>query len=234
MSGRPPKVDHIREAFLRSIVSAISLYDSVLKVGGINPKTPGPRLHTQHVRRVVELAFLGVVGNWEEFLEQTLVRYIAGAICNNGYRPNLRLGPASGIPHAYQLISGDPKFDPSKQYIGLSSPQTVITLAELYLEDGCPYSSIMQENRARFIAAISLRNRVAHTSTKSREDFKKVARSFLGRGNNGRLTQGYRAGDLLVDTAKRHFGTSVANGQLTYFQAYMELFQRLALVVVPK
>ena len=234
MSGRPPKVDHLRKEFLRSVKSAESLYESVLEVGSIRPAASGPRLHTEHVRRVVELAFLGVIGSWEEFLEQTLVRYIAGAKCDNDYKPDLRLGKAADITHAYHLITGDPKFDPGKGFIGLSNPSTTVDMARLFLEGGHPYSSAFRGKEELLDHANRLRNRVAHSSTKAREDFKKTARRLLNRGTQGKLTQGYRVGDLLVAPAKQHFGSSAANRKLPFFKAYMEMFQKLALKIVPE
>ena len=234
MSGRPPKVDHLRKGFVQSVESARSLYYSVLEVGSINPAAAGPRLHTEHVRRVVELAFLGVVSSWEEFLEQTLVRYIAGAGCDNGYQSNLRLGKAADIAHAYHLISGDPKFDPGKGFIGLSNPSTTVDMARLFLENGRPYSSAIERKKELLIDAVRLRNRVAHSSTKSREDFKKTARRFLNLGANGPMTRGYRVGDLLVAHAERHFGPRAVDRELTFFEAYMRMFKKLAFKIVPK
>ena len=234
MPGRSPKVDHLRKAFLRSIVSAESLYDSVLEVGNITPTVSRPRLHTKHVRRVVELAFLGVIGSWEEFLEQTLVRYIAGAKCDNDYKPILRLGKAADITHAYHLISGDPKFDPAKGFIGLSNPTTTVDMARLFLEGGRPYTSAFKGQEELLADANRLRNKVAHSSTKAREDFKRTARRLLNLGSQGRLTQGYRVGDLLVTQADRHFGSSAAHRQLTFFKAYMEMFNALAKKIVPE
>ena len=230
MPGMPPKVDHLRVQFERSIDSASKLYASVLKVGGINPAAKCPRLHTQHVRRVVELAFLGVVGFWEEFLEHTLVRYIAGAETKHGYAPTLRLGKAASIDHAYHLITGDPGFDPTRGFVGLSDPTKTMDLAKLYLEGGRPYVPALMKKKDHLIDAIRLRNRVAHSSTKSREDFKKTAHHLL---NKRKLTQGYRVGTLLTSHATRHFGRSAADRNLTYFQAFMEMYSKLSKKIVP-
>ena len=234
MAGRPPKVDHIRDSFVGAIESAGKLYTSVLAVSGINPAIQGPRLHSEHVRRVVELAFLGVVGSWEEFLELTLVRYIAGAKCDGGYRPTLRLGKAADIRHAYHLVAGDSYFDPSNGFIGLSDPRKTVNIAKLFFEGGRPYANALQKKQDRLIDAVRLRNRVAHSSTKSREDFKRTARTLLNLGEEGRLSQGFRVGDLLVATADRHFGRSAADRGITFFQAFMEMFSTLALRIVPE
>lgn len=232
MAGRPPKVDHIRDSFIGATESAGKLYTSVLAVSGINPAIQEPRLHSEHVRRVVELAFLGVVGSWEEFLERTLVRYIAGAKCDGGYQPKLRLGKAADITHAYHLVAGDPNFDPSKDFIGLSDPRKTVNIAKLFFEGGKPYANAIKTKQDRLIDAARLRHRVAHSSEKSREDFKKTARILLNLGEGGQLTRGYRVGDLLVAPADRHFGPSAADRKLTFFQAFMEMFCALARRIV--
>lgn len=234
MPGRPPKVDHLRVGFVGAIRSARGLYSSVQAVGAINPATQCPTLHTEHVRRVVELAFMGVIGSWEEFLEQTLVRYIAGAKCDGGYKPSLRLGKASSIQHAYHLITADPHFEPTSRFIALSHPSTTIDLAKLFLEGGRPYAVALQKKTDRLLDAVRLRNRIAHSSTKSREDFKLTARSFLNLGTHGKLTKGYRVGDLLTASAQRHFGLVAATQQKTYFEAFMMMFADLAEQIVPK
>ena len=234
MTGKSPKVDHIRKAFVRSIESAESLYQSVRGLEGINPASRQRSLHSKHVRRVVELAFMGVVAEWEEFLEQTLVRYMAGARCDNGYAPKIRLGYADSITHAYQLIAHDPKYDPSRGFIALSSSKATLDLATLFFENGEPYKSALAVKRDRLADAVHLRNRIAHSSTKVRQDFKQTALRFLNRGEDGKLSQGYRVGDLLLTEAERHFGEDVAQREITFFQAFMEMFTELSQNIVPE
>ena len=89
--GRPPKIDHVRDTFTGSIESAEKLWTAV-RYPSPDPNTGAsrPSLHAKHVRRVVELAFMGVIDAWEEFVTLTLVRYIAGAKCDAGYSPTAR------------------------------------------------------------------------------------------------------------------------------------------------
>lgn len=88
MAGRPPKVDRVRDAFIKEIASGRAL---VAAINGL-PRKVRPSnqvgIHPRYVNQVAELAFLGVVSAWEEFLERTLTRYVAGAITNSGYNPS--------------------------------------------------------------------------------------------------------------------------------------------------
>src|SRR5690606_1322906 len=133
MPGRPPKTAHVRDTFLAASESARDLVKAVSGLSGINPNSQCPRLHAEQARRVVELAFLGLVSAWEEFLEKSFVRYLAGAKADNGFSPTLRMGKASDIAHAYHLISGDPAFDPARNYAKFGDPKWVISISKNYV-----------------------------------------------------------------------------------------------------
>jgi len=235
MAGRPPKVDHIREQFLSAIDSATKLYTQVQKVSTIRASPTHPRLHAEHVRRVVELAFMGIVASWEDFVEGTMVRYVAGAKTSSDYAPTLRLGAAKSLEHAYQLVTGDPDHDPAKHYVSWNDPVATCKLARVVFEAGRPYVGQLDNNNVSQLLkdATKLRNRVAHASVKCREDFKSVARRFKGLPNGAKLTQGYRVGDLLTEKAERHFGDRAKNKGSTFFEAYCDLYQKLAKKIVP-
>ena len=234
MAGRQPSVGHVRDAFLSRSQSAQDLVVAVSDLAAIHPNAAGPRLHPEHCRRVVELAFLGLVSAWEEFLEQCFVRYLAGARANNAYAPKLRLGKASNISHAYHLVSGDPDYDPTRNYSKFGEPKWVIAISKNYMELGAPFATKLQPNLQVLHEAARLRNRVAHNSGKSREDFKRTARVHLGLAENAPLTQGYGVGDLLRAPAQRLFGQQARDGGWTYFQAYVARLRRLANEIAPK
>ena len=89
MAGRPPKVDHVRNGLLSEANSARNLVARVLALPrGVREG----ELHPKHARQIVELAFMGVVSAWDEFLERTLVRYVAGAVTDSGYAPTAYSG----------------------------------------------------------------------------------------------------------------------------------------------
>ncbi len=229
MPGRPVKVDHIREEFLRALSSADSIVEAVVQLEGFNPQV-ARILHPKHVRRVVELAFLGAVAAWEEFVENSFVRYLAGAKCSNGFAPTLRLGAARSLSHAYHVISGNPDYDPSSDYLKFSEASWTIRTSKIYFDEGRPFAPHLSAKLDRIKDAAKLRNRVAHASTKCREDFRNVAVAFL-QPASGALTQGYRVGDLLLSPAIRHFGPHVHNQN--YYSAFIAMFRALAVQIVP-
>lgn len=230
MAGRPPEVDHVKASLLTELRAAEELVSKINSFkGGINPNgTPG--LHPKYVRQVVELAFMGAVSSWEEFLERALVRYVAGAKTNTGYSPTPKFGRANSIEHAYQVLSANPKFDKNKEYLKVSDPKWVTNTADfLFSKHGFGDVKVKSQLLGH---ANSIRNRVAHSSYKCRTDFKTTALDFL-QPSNGKLTKGYGPGDLLMGKVVRHFGQPVVQAQKNHFEAYMDLFRQLADKVVP-
>jgi len=231
--GRPPKVDHIREDFLFQIEAARRLESAVRPLTTIHPNA-ARGLHPKHVYRTVELAFMGVCAAWEDFVEDTLVRYLANAETDSGYRPRLRVGSCQSISHAFQVLSGKPAYDPEKVFMTWTNPTSVIDLAEVFFVGGAPFKIPLNREAARLKHAVKIRNRVAHASEKSRNDFREAANYVLQRAANAPLGKGYRVGELLSSNATGYFGVNIPALQITVFEAYMRLYAQLALEVVPR
>ena len=230
MAGRPAEVQHTKNRFDREIASARGLVRAISSVQQqVNPHGPAG-LHPKHVRQVVELAFMGMVAAWETFLEDSLVRYVAGAKAKSGYKPNPKFGLASGIPHSYELLSRDPSYNPEKHYLKVSDPKWVKSSADFFFQSH-PFTHIHAKSDL-LLHANSIRNRVAHDSTKCRADFKATAIHFL-HPLNGTLTQGFSPGALLTAKVQRHFAQQVIQAGCTHFESYARLYEDLAEKVVP-
>ena len=229
MAGRPPKLDHTREEFLREIDSAKTL---VATVNGLPRKIKPSNhvgIHPKYVLQVVELAFMGVVSAWEEFLERTLTRYVARAVTNSGYSPSHKFGSANSITHAYELLSQIVDYDPQRNYLKVNDPGWVRRTADFFF---CQHPYGCLSNKEDLLkAANSIRNRVAHNSEKCRADFNERAVWFI-QPQNDTLKQGFGPGMLLTEEVKRHFGYQMNQGQ-SHFDAYMLLYQDLAVKIVP-
>lgn len=230
MAGRRPEVDHVKARLLAEIKSAEDLVAKINAFsGGINPAgTPG--LHPMYVRQVIELAFMGMVASWEEFLEMAMVRYVAGAKTKAGYSPTPKYGSATSLEHAYQVLSNNPKFDPSKDYLKVSDPKWVTNTAD-FLFSVHGFTDVKAKNDL-LLRANSIRNRVAHSSEKCRTDFKATALHFL-QPHDGKLRKGFGAGDLLTMPVQRHFPQATIQAEKSHFAAYAELLTSLAGKVVP-
>ncbi len=225
---RVPKVDHVRDAFLTEVASARALVQAVASL----PKTVNPAVaigvHPKHERQIVALAFMGVVAGWEEFVERTLVRYLAGATSAGGFSPQPKFGLANSITHAYELLSQETNYDPDKHYLKVTEPKWVWSMADFFFKSH-PFG-LLKTNADLIRHASSIRNRVAHDSTKSKADFKRTCIYFL-QPARGSLSQGYAPGNLLLAPVQRHFGQAQLGR--SHFDAYMSLFEDLSRQLVP-
>jgi hypothetical protein len=183
--------------------------------------------------RVVELAFMGVCAAWEDFLENVMVRYLAGARTNSSYAPTLRVGKCQGITHAYEVLSAKPGYDPEEHYLTWTNPAAVARLAELYFAGGNPFKAPMTRDADRLKQAVRVRNRIAHGSAKCKAEFREAANAVMQRPKTSALGQGFRAGKLLSAPATAFFGAGIPARGITVFDAYMEMYKALASEIVP-
>ena len=230
MPGRPPKVTQVKDAFLNEISAARSLLAAINSIPAKVRPSARVGLHPKYVQQVIELAFMAVVAAWEEFLERSLVRYQAGAQTPTDYRPTPKFGLANTIQHAYELLSQDPNYDSTKNYLKVSDPRWVRSSADFFFRVH-PYNCL-QAKTDLLKHASSIRNRVAHASEKCRSDFKAAAIHFL-QPANGTLSQGYGPGKLLIDPIQRHFGQQAEQNGLSHFEAYLRMYESLANDIVP-
>ncbi len=229
---RALSVDSVRDEFLYQIEVARNLVTAVRPLAAIHPNS-GPSLHPKHVSRTIELAFMGVCSAWEEFLERSLVRYLAGATTSGGYSPALRVGKCANLKHAYQVLTGKPHYDPESAYMTWTNPIAVVDLAAVFLTNGGSFSAPLTRENDRLKKAVLIRNRVAHASIKCKSDFHDAANAVMQRAKGTPLGQGYRVGDLLNSSASPFFGTAVSATGLSVFDAYMRLFEQAAGEIVP-
>ena len=193
--------------------------------------TNPPSLHPKTARQIVGLAFMGLISSWEQCLERSLVRYLAGAATRSGYRPSLKHGQADSIAHAYEVLSLDPSYRPANSYLKVSDPSWTRNRSDFFFRRH-PYGCL--QNSADLIKhGNKIRNRVAHDSTKCKSDFKATCIHFLQPAND-QLSQGYSPGDLLLAPVERHFGQGAIQRQISHFKAYTERLTSLADNIVPR
>jgi len=231
--ARKAALGTVRSTLIGAVGSSLNLFATVESFckrtyGGMHDEP----LYPSQARRVVGLAFLASLAAWEEYVEAVFVRYLAGASAPSGYTPTPRGGTAVGIDHSYELITGSLGFDPDTSILSWSSPNRVIERSEIFFYQGQPFKGAIGKWNKQLQDASKIRNRVAHASSKCRSEFKSVALQHLGRDPKAKLSQGFSAGDLLLDTGQRGFPAS--NPAITYFEAYMNMFLDLADRLTPE
>lgn len=230
---RTPALSTVCKRFGGAIQSAADLYSAVRpfsegtwdSINGWEPIYPG------QARRIVSLAFLQIVIGWEDFVEATFIRYLAGAMSPSAYTPVLRLGTAKSLSHAYQLATGEPGYDPQKHFGKWNNWKDIEELAKVFFDSGRPFTNLTQHEKQRLSAAIYIRNRVAHSSSKCRSDFVRVSKEHLGISTKSALPQGFSVGHLLLTSSKRLFGPNAE--EKPYFEHYLDVFESAAKRICP-
>jgi hypothetical protein len=226
-----PKLNTVKKSFLDALENSESLYIAV-KPYLAPAVTSSSLLKPGQARRIIALAFMTNVAAWEEFVQESFIRYLMGASSpSGGYKPSLRLGACSSIDHAIEVIAGESNYDLEKNYLVWMNWKAVVKRAEVYFWKGEPFSKIPDGIVTLINDSFKIRNRVAHSSLMCKKDFKQVALKSRGMGKDANLTQGYTVGHLLLEPNVRHFG-SFCSGQ-NYFEAYTNMFKKLADLLTP-
>jgi len=230
--GQRPALTTVCRTFMTRVQSSADLYGAVEQFarGTWHSITGWETLYPGHARRIVALAFMNLVVSWEDFIEGCFVRYLTGSESPSGWAPKLRLSACKNLDHAYALIAGTTNFDISKQYLNWSSWPEVESRAEVFFVGGRPFTRLSDLQKQRLKDSQIIRNRVAHSSTKCREEFKRVAKQFRGLSGSQKLPKGIDVGQVLLDKSGRGFG-STTNESL--FMRYANLFCELSQVIAP-
>lgn len=225
--ARRPLIDHVLISFRREVNAAQALEAAISQIPtAVNPQTTQPSLHPKQRLQVVELAFIGVVGAWEEFLERTLVRYLAGASSASGSSTSPKYGSANSILHAYQVLSQRANYDPSRHFLKANDPDWILSTADFHFHSH-PYS-VIQPHLELLKQGVKIRNRIAHASQKCRTEFKSTALTMLG-SRGVKLRQGYSPGDLLLTPlAGGQIGVFNAGKASNHFEGFLALYLNLA------
>ncbi|HMN05247.1 MAG TPA: hypothetical protein PKD45_05930 [Flavobacteriales bacterium] len=193
-------------------------------------KPKEPHIPVTYMTKIVELAFLGVMAAWEEFLENTMTRYLIGARTKTGKGPKLKIGHAIALDEAIAIVGLNPEYDPKRHIITWTSTTTIKARAKFFFVGGEPYVTALENNEALIQWAVAIRNRIAHKSKKCKAAFKDAALNFI-KGPN--LPSSYSPGKLLRSTATKNFSKEINQADITVFEAFMKTFEGMAEKIVP-
>lgn len=162
---------------------------------------------------IAELAFLRVFMAWENFLEESFIRYLVGAASPSGYTPDRFVNPPN-MEIAEKLILGE-----KREYVRWNSTNEVIARSKIYFKDGEPYKNALQVATIELDEMNTIRNRIAHKSTYSKDKFNQLIRRTFGHGIRG-MTPG------------RFLLTPKNASSLTYFNNYVEIIKYTSRIIL--
>jgi hypothetical protein len=199
-----PSLHQVFGGFRTEVSNATKLLEKIENNPGL--------LHQPQVDLIFELAFLKIFIAWEQFLENTFVRYMCGASSLSGKKP-IRIISARYLDGALRVICGE------RPYADWASVEIVVERANRFFDNGEPYATPLQSAAAELANMRKVRNHIVHHSNKSREDFTKLLVSTYGF-----RPQGMTAGRFL----RRH--PNVRGDQC--IQEYAKTLESLAKMII--
>jgi hypothetical protein len=164
------------------------------------------------VEIITELAFLRIFIAWENFLEESFIRYLVGAKSPSGYSPK-RFVNTPNMEIAKKIILGE-----RSEYIRWNSSGKVIARSETYFKGGEPYGNVLRGAATDLNDMNVIRNRITHMSTISKAKFINFVRRRFGHGKRGMTP-----GRLLL--------TPLAT-QTTFFDHYVAIIKTTSKIII--
>jgi hypothetical protein len=229
----------VRKEFENAISTALRIYgpvrhDCVWNYESINESTFHPRV----AFKVVGLAFLSIVAAWEEYIENSFLRYMAGAKSESSYSPKLRIGKCKSTTHAIQVLTGVVNSNDATRFLRWNDYDWVSARASIFFQKGEPYSRISTGFQQRLKDAQIIRNRVAHSSSKARHQFRRMTNLNIGEPANSPMDYGFSPGKYLVyNNPEIIFDKSWVDSKdcewPDIFECYVHMFSEIIDIITP-
>jgi len=184
--------------FERCLKSAERIYQHVRDDCRYGYESINERVGSTVAQRIVGLAFVGIVAGWEDFLQQTFLRYMTGSASPNGASPRLLLGPCRSLFHAQQVLAGGLDVSNAEKRQKWNDYKWVERTAAVFFCNGDPFRMTDVHVTKRIETAVKIRNRVVHNSAQAKKQFKAAANQVMGQAANAPLPRGFSPGRLLT------------------------------------
>ena len=207
--------------FEERLSSSEELFKSVYAVASGDESAKEGCLSRSQSSRVVSLAFLQMVTAWEDFVECIFLRYMIGAESPSGYKPRLLQTKPKNLDAAFELLCEGKKLE----FLKWSNSNTIKDRAKVYFEKVEPFQVIRGDH---FKDIFTIRNRIAHCSDASREDFIALARLYRNGKSATKLKGGFRADHLLVECPIRRWPNK---SKQPLFMRYLKMLREVGQII---
>ncbi len=129
-------------------------------------------LDASEAHMLYEATFLRIFRAYENFLEETFLSYLVGEATVRGTVLKPYVTPLD-LAHARKIVTS------SQPFLDWTNPQTVISRAETYIEDGGPIKMAIASSQSSLKFAKRIRNHIAHNSAESESEYRGVVVHFL-------------------------------------------------------
>jgi hypothetical protein len=152
-------------------------------------------LHPDKVELVYELAYFRCFLAWEEFLEQSLIRYMAGYRSSNYLPVHVGGSPIGTLAAAGAALLG------GRSYVLWHDPAKTMARSALYLVAG-PHQTVVSSALVDLQRFADVRHRIAHAQEDAKSKFDVACTALIGG-----TVRGSRPGKLLRSSYAPTSGT---------------------------
>lgn len=170
-------------------------------------------LPVSRIELAYELAYLRLFTAWEDFLEQSMLRYLCGFAAAHGQEQLTQGNYCTNLAHAKATLYGN------QQYLLWHNPQKVVMRAASHFTNS-RHETVIASIQGRVVHFSSIRHRIAHAHA---EDNFNTATMALA----GRRYRGARPGRFLRDWAHH------SQIPMRWFEVISFEFRGLAFQIVP-
>lgn len=223
------KLQPIKDNFQDRLALYQEIYDF------LEPLSSQNQGNSRRVMKCQEIAFLGVLSAWENFLEATFLRYMTGAVCDVVDLPTLRFGPVPTLIKAGQLLRQNAS-EGKEAYLTFSV-EKLKTRVKLYFEGGIYINFIQKTNYLSILGdAEILRNHTAHESKSAKEKMKRLRRKLIpspaqGASTGVILQMASNIHPDLRDLLQSSLNLNPANIEI--FKGFIEAYKFFSEIIVP-
>lgn len=163
---------------------------------------------------IIENIILNICSSWEKFLEDVFIAYMQGNQSENGSSVTAYVAPVND-EHAYNLIKN------VTTYPDWTDLNKIKINAENFFENGGPFK-LLDTLRGDINAIKKIRNAIAHTSKRAREDFENLVRGKIG----------HLPMDITPAKFVSEYKTGNRRADPTYFEYYINFLKDSASMLV--
>ncbi len=194
--------------------------------------------HPRVALKIIGLAFLSAVSAWEEYLAAVFLRYMAAGKSESGYSPILRVGACKSAAHSLQVLTGSLNVNEAARFAKWNDYHWVLDRAQIFFRKGEPFSRVPTAFQQRLSDAFVIRNRIAHSSSKARNQFKRMVNKNAGAHSASPMEYGFSPGKYLTfNQPEIVFDKAwIDSKPLEWpdiFEAYMHMFWDLIEILSP-
>lgn len=210
----PRAMPRLAQTFADDSQRAAQFADSVEKARrALDTAEAQALLPVSRIELAYELAYLRLFTAWEDFLEQSMLRYLCGFAAAHGQEQLAKGVYCPTLSHARATLYGN------NQYLLWHNPQKVVTRAANHFTNS-RHETVIASMQGRVVHFASIRHRIAHAHAEN--DFNSATMALAGR-----RYRGARPGKFLRDWA-RH-----SQVPMRWFEVISFEFRGLAFQIVP-